>query len=159
MLGMGWIEIFVIVVAALLAIGPERLPEAARGIARLFGQIQRMIQEIRNSVRLEDLGDPLSQSHVPYSHTKQASIGDDLDSEAESYQPAPATQKKQATAPGPQAEAESDQPAPATQKKQAATPGPQAKAAPPSIDDDALTLSPPAHVPATRADSDGKHAG
>ncbi len=64
MLGMGWVEIFVIVVIALLVIGPDKLPEVARGLAKGLRQVQRIIGDIRDSVNLEEL-DAMSRREGP----------------------------------------------------------------------------------------------
>lgn len=71
MLGMGWMEIFLILMVALFVIGPERLPEVARGVVRMIRQIQRLLNEIRNSVRLEELQDPLSNHHTEAHYTSR----------------------------------------------------------------------------------------
>ncbi|MGN7613472.1 Sec-independent protein translocase protein TatB [Magnetococcales bacterium HHB-1] len=55
MFDMGWAEIFVIVVVALIVIGPDKLPEVARGLAKLIRAIQRMVSDVKNSVLLEEL--------------------------------------------------------------------------------------------------------
>ncbi|MEO5378074.1 MAG: Sec-independent protein translocase protein TatB [Magnetococcus sp. DMHC-6] len=54
MLGMGWSEIFVILIVALLVIGPEKLPDVARTIAKTFRSFQRMANEVRDSIQLEE---------------------------------------------------------------------------------------------------------
>lgn len=54
MLGMGWVEIFIIVVIGLLVIGPEKLPEVARGVARAVRQAQRIVADVRDSINLEE---------------------------------------------------------------------------------------------------------
>ncbi|MBF0107589.1 MAG: twin-arginine translocase TatA/TatE family subunit [Magnetococcales bacterium] len=54
MLGMGWIEILVVVVVALLVIGPESLPEVARSLAKGLRQVQRVVAEVRDSINLEE---------------------------------------------------------------------------------------------------------
>ncbi|MBF0340618.1 MAG: twin-arginine translocase TatA/TatE family subunit [Magnetococcales bacterium] len=55
MFGMSWLELFIILVVALLVIGPDKLPEVARGLGRLIRQVQRIVAELRDSVRMEDL--------------------------------------------------------------------------------------------------------
>ncbi|MEO5365532.1 MAG: twin-arginine translocase TatA/TatE family subunit [Magnetococcus sp. WYHC-3] len=54
MFGLGWAEIIVIVLVALMVIGPDKLPEVARGLARMARQIQRVVGEVRDSVRLDE---------------------------------------------------------------------------------------------------------
>lgn len=62
MLGMGWIEIFVIVIIALLAIGPDKLPEVARGAAKLVRQAQRIVADLRESINLEEFDEQIRKS-------------------------------------------------------------------------------------------------
>ncbi|MBF0180312.1 MAG: twin-arginine translocase TatA/TatE family subunit [Magnetococcales bacterium] len=62
MFGMSWIEIFIILVVALLVIGPDKLPEVARGFARLVRQIQRIAHDIRESVNLEEFESRMRES-------------------------------------------------------------------------------------------------
>jgi sec-independent protein translocase protein TatB len=54
----GFSELFVIAVVALVVIGPERMPGAARTAGALFGRAQRYINalktEIQNEVDLEE---------------------------------------------------------------------------------------------------------
>lgn len=61
MLGLGWIEIFVIMIVALLVIGPENLPEVARTLAKTLRQIRRVVADVRNTINLEEF----EQRHPP----------------------------------------------------------------------------------------------
>ncbi|MBF0357609.1 MAG: twin-arginine translocase subunit TatB [Magnetococcales bacterium] len=54
MLGMGWVEIFLIVIVALVVIGPDKLPEAARGLAKGLRQVQRFVSDVRDTVNLDE---------------------------------------------------------------------------------------------------------
>ncbi|MBF0446926.1 MAG: twin-arginine translocase TatA/TatE family subunit [Magnetococcales bacterium] len=51
---MGWVEIFVIAIVALLVIGPDKLPEVARGLAKGLRQVQRFVGEVRDTINLEE---------------------------------------------------------------------------------------------------------
>lgn len=55
MFGLSWIEIFIILVVALVVIGPDKLPEVARGLGRLIRQGQKLVNEVRDTIRMEDL--------------------------------------------------------------------------------------------------------
>ncbi|MEG3639504.1 Sec-independent protein translocase subunit TatA/TatB [Magnetococcus sp. PR-3] len=55
MLGMGWGEIFIVLVVALVVIGPDKIPEVARGLAKAMRQMQRFAQDIRDSVDLDEI--------------------------------------------------------------------------------------------------------
>jgi sec-independent protein translocase protein TatB len=54
MLGMGWFEIFVIVIVALVVIGPDKLPEVARGLAKGLRSVQKLVGEIRDTINLDE---------------------------------------------------------------------------------------------------------
>ncbi len=54
MFGMGWMEILIIVVVALLVVGPEQLPDVARTLAKTVRQVRRIVAEVRESVNLDD---------------------------------------------------------------------------------------------------------
>jgi len=55
----GFSEILVILVVALIVIGPERLPKVARNMGQWWGRTQRYIgkvkQEVNRSIELEEL--------------------------------------------------------------------------------------------------------
>ncbi|MBF0162826.1 MAG: twin-arginine translocase subunit TatB, partial [Magnetococcales bacterium] len=62
MLDMGWAELLVIAIVALLAVGPEKLPEVARSIARFLQQVQRLVSEFRGMINLEEFDAQIRQS-------------------------------------------------------------------------------------------------
>ena len=53
MFGMGLSEIVIILIVALIVIGPKNLPKAARTLGRLFGQLQHLMNEFQDTVRRE----------------------------------------------------------------------------------------------------------
>lgn len=53
MLSLGFWEIAVIVVLALVVVGPERLPRVMRYIGRQYGQLRRLADEMRRAMVLE----------------------------------------------------------------------------------------------------------
>jgi len=59
MFDVGFSEIVVIMLVALVVIGPERLPKVARTLGHLWGRAQRVVysvkQDINTSVELEEL--------------------------------------------------------------------------------------------------------
>lgn len=58
MLGVGWGEILVAALVALLVLGPGKLPEAARTAGRAYGRLHRFLAEARAALRAEmDLAD------------------------------------------------------------------------------------------------------
>ncbi len=50
MFGIGFTEILVILVIALIAIGPEKLPEIAKALGRAFGEFKKATDDLKKSV-------------------------------------------------------------------------------------------------------------
>jgi sec-independent protein translocase protein TatB len=53
MFDIGFSEIVVIAVVALVVIGPERLPKAARTLGHLFGRLQRYVNDVKADINRE----------------------------------------------------------------------------------------------------------
>ena len=53
MFDIGFSEIVVIAVVALVVIGPERLPKTARTLGLLFGRLQRYVNDVKADLRRE----------------------------------------------------------------------------------------------------------
>ena len=53
MFDIGFSEIMVIAVVALIVIGPERLPKVARTLGHLFGRAQRYVNEVKTDIQRE----------------------------------------------------------------------------------------------------------
>jgi sec-independent protein translocase protein TatB len=53
MVDIGFSEIVVIGVVALIVIGPERLPKTARMLGHLFGRLQRYVNEVKADITRE----------------------------------------------------------------------------------------------------------
>jgi len=51
MLGIGLPEIILILVVALVVLGPQRLPEVARMLGRAYAQLRRASEEFQNTIR------------------------------------------------------------------------------------------------------------
>lgn len=47
-------EVLLVLIIALVVIGPERLPEVARGIGKAVGSVKRFIDNVRNETSLQD---------------------------------------------------------------------------------------------------------
>lgn len=50
MLDLGWSELFLIGVVALVVIGPKDLPKAMRGLAKVMGRVRGLSREFRDGV-------------------------------------------------------------------------------------------------------------
>ena len=53
MFDVGFSELMVIAVVALIVIGPERLPKAARTMGHLFGRLQRYVNDVKSDINRE----------------------------------------------------------------------------------------------------------
>ena len=53
MFDIGFSEIVVVAVVALIVIGPERLPKAARTLGHLFGRLQRYVNDVKSDINRE----------------------------------------------------------------------------------------------------------
>lgn len=53
MFGLSFSELFVIGLAALIVIGPERLPKVARTVGHLVGRAQRYVNDVKSDIQRE----------------------------------------------------------------------------------------------------------
>jgi len=67
MFGIGMPELLVILVVALLVLGPKRLPEVARSLGRGMAEFRRASSELRESLTLppDPPAKPASQTQAP----------------------------------------------------------------------------------------------
>lgn len=85
---LGGAEILVILVVALLVLGPERLPEAARQVGRVMAEVRRMSSgfqaEIRDAMQTPVAGPPVPPAPAePAPPTEQKFLWSDLPSSAD----------------------------------------------------------------------------
>jgi sec-independent protein translocase protein TatB len=52
--GLGYSEILVIAVIALIVIGPKRLPELLRNVGKIMGQLRRASDDLRREILFSD---------------------------------------------------------------------------------------------------------
>ena len=64
MFDIGFSEIVVIGVVALIVIGPERLPKVARTLGHMFGRLQRYVNEVKADISREMELDELRKLHT-----------------------------------------------------------------------------------------------
>lgn len=65
MFDIGFLEIVIVAVLALLVLGPERLPKAARTLGKWFGKARRMVstfsQEVDRQLEIDELREQLKK--------------------------------------------------------------------------------------------------
>ncbi len=66
MFGLGFTEILLIAIVALLFIGPDKLPETLRNIAKTFGKIKRALDDTKSTIEQELRVDDLRQEVMMY---------------------------------------------------------------------------------------------
>ncbi|MDY6825084.1 MAG: Sec-independent protein translocase protein TatB [Thermodesulfobacteriota bacterium] len=62
MFGIGMPEFILILVVALIVIGPKKLPEVARTLGKAMGEFKRATSELRSAVNIDDDLDEMKQS-------------------------------------------------------------------------------------------------
>jgi Tat protein translocase TatB subunit len=65
MFGFGFPEIILIVALALIVVGPKRLPEVARAVAKGFAEFKGALDEVQRSVR-EEVHKPMMEAKSDY---------------------------------------------------------------------------------------------
>jgi sec-independent protein translocase protein TatB len=72
MFDIGFSELMVIAVVALLVIGPERLPKVARTAGHLFGRMQRYVNDVKADIGREMALDDLRKLQASMQETAQS---------------------------------------------------------------------------------------
>ena len=122
MFDVGFSEMLVIGIVALVVIGPERLPKVARTLGVLFGRLQRYVTQVKSDISREmeaaELGkvktefESAARSFQTDMQSKAGEVEREMRSAQESIerelsqkaQPSPAADEPAATAPSPQLE-------------------------------------------------------
>lgn len=77
MFDIGFSELLLCAVIALLVLGPERLPKAARTLGLIIGKIKRSIsgiqEELERQIRTEELKEKLKDPYTVFSDDKPTS--------------------------------------------------------------------------------------
>ena len=77
MFGIGLPEILVILVVALIVVGPSRLPELAKSLGKAFNEFKRMADEVKETIQEEVIKEEppketvISQGTVPETEKKE----------------------------------------------------------------------------------------
>ena len=78
MFGIGTTELLLVMVVALLVLGPKKLPEVARGLGRAMGEMRRASQELKDTIEAEARAVERPQVNPPsVMPTARAVPGDD----------------------------------------------------------------------------------
>jgi Tat protein translocase TatB subunit len=78
-------EMLLVLIIALVVIGPERLPEVARGIGRTLGKVKAFIDNVRNETSLQDeLADLRRQLDLSKEAAQLQQLGETLKSDIQS---------------------------------------------------------------------------
>lgn len=71
MFDIGFSELLLVGIIALIVLGPERLPKAARSVGMFFGKIRRMMnnvqQEMEREIRMQELHEKLKDPLATFS--------------------------------------------------------------------------------------------
>jgi len=120
MFDVGFSEIMVIAVVALIVIGPERLPKVARTLGHLFGRAQRYVNEVKTDIQREMELDELKKLQTSVQDTVNSientvrqevqETQDQLQIEAE-IKPPPVAASDSSAIPNPEIAAEATPPA------------------------------------------------
>ncbi|MBM3358316.1 MAG: Sec-independent protein translocase subunit TatB [Betaproteobacteria bacterium] len=125
MFDIGFTELLLIAVVALIVIGPERLPSVARTLGHLFGRMQRYVSDVKADISREMELDELKKLHSSMedaARSFESSVTTGIsDTEAElnriaqdaqsGAEPAPAAAKPDAPEPEPEPDAAREPPA------------------------------------------------
>ncbi len=137
MFGIGFPELILILIVALLVVGPSRLPQVARSIGKALGEFRRMTDDVKETIENELIhedekadepdapaGEPPDNSYAP-AHEPLPPHGTD----AAAHEPAP-PQERDAPAHEPAPPHESEASAHGEPEAEAAEPDPLARKGP-----------------------------
>jgi sec-independent protein translocase protein TatB len=84
MFDIGFSELVVIGIVALIVLGPERLPKVARTAGHLFGRLQRYVSEVKAEVKREMHNEEVMKLQTSFQEAKDAmaDVGQSIKSEA-----------------------------------------------------------------------------
>jgi len=75
MFDIGFSELLVIGIVALIVLGPERLPKVARTAGHLFGRLQRYVSEVKSEIKREMHNEEIMKLQTSLQEAKDAVSG------------------------------------------------------------------------------------
>lgn len=75
MFDIGFTELIVIGVVALIVIGPERLPRVARTAGHLYGRMQRYVSNVKSDISREMQADELRRAGQEFKESMDGALG------------------------------------------------------------------------------------
>lgn len=81
MFDVGFSELIVIAIVALIVIGPERLPKVARTAGHLLGRLQRYVNDVKSDINREMQLDELKKLQAEMqesAHSLKRSVSDEM---------------------------------------------------------------------------------
>lgn len=60
MFGLGMSEVILILVLALIVVGPKKLPEVAKSLGKGFAEFKKVMNDFKDAVNIDDLDEPSS---------------------------------------------------------------------------------------------------
>lgn len=88
MFGIGTGEILIILLIALLVLGPDELPRVARTLGKTFRKIQHATDDIKHTITAE-LDEEEPSKEPPEEHRREPGIHDDADDPQKPEPPVP----------------------------------------------------------------------
>ncbi|MBI5569895.1 MAG: twin-arginine translocase TatA/TatE family subunit [Desulfomonile tiedjei] len=71
MFGISMWEVVLIVVVALIVLGPQQLMETAKVVGKVYRELMRLVSDVRNTVDFDSLTSPHQPSHAPHHQSSE----------------------------------------------------------------------------------------
>jgi sec-independent protein translocase protein TatB len=87
MFGIGTSEILIILLIALIVLGPKEIPKVARTLGRAMREFQRITDELRHSIDMEIENDEEAKTKPPENKTEERKVEVKEDNKSSSLEP------------------------------------------------------------------------